>query len=360
MKNILNFQKPASWIRVVALLFCIGVALCFLTNPKNSPTPEAAIARALGLAENDITVFGTYETWEDGWYILGFLADRSEARSDLGAALFRREGDQYSLESYYRCKDGAISQDRIVVCSFSKTPSKYDVILSNNENLARIQRTVNGVADSSYVGGTIPGMTVLRCPDDQYSSAEFQFYDQSGRQIDDYVASNTVLNRGEYEPKGIVSLALWSSATPGYFLESAVGTTFGIYPERFQVSITDATRAAFVGNVLYENSQYITADVGDRIEIMSSRGENGPEPLTMDVSSYSPRLCYQVLTADGTDTGYRVFRMGGETWIGHWGLYGTAQNGWWCEYIFRVNPSGAGSLGSAILKFAVSGMDSSR
>jgi hypothetical protein len=187
VKKVLNYKKPASWIIVIALISCIVVAVCFLTNPEDSKTPEASIADAVGLEEKDINIFGTYETWEDGWYIMGFLASRSKTNSDLGAALFHLENNKYTLDSYYNCKDGAIAQDRITVCSFSTKSSVYDVILSNNENPIRVERTINGETDSTYIGGStlsIPSMDITRYPDYEHSSVNFRFYDESGKRID--------------------------------------------------------------------------------------------------------------------------------------------------------------------------------
>ncbi len=34
IKNIMNYKKPAFWIIIVALVACIAVAICFLTNPR--------------------------------------------------------------------------------------------------------------------------------------------------------------------------------------------------------------------------------------------------------------------------------------------------------------------------------------
>jgi len=36
IKSVLNYKKPAFWIVVVAIIICIVVAVCFLTNPKDS------------------------------------------------------------------------------------------------------------------------------------------------------------------------------------------------------------------------------------------------------------------------------------------------------------------------------------
>ncbi len=34
VKSVMNYKKPAFWIVVLAVIFCLGVAVCFLTNPK--------------------------------------------------------------------------------------------------------------------------------------------------------------------------------------------------------------------------------------------------------------------------------------------------------------------------------------
>lgn len=36
IKRVMNYKKPAFWIIFVALIICVVVAVCFLTNPKNS------------------------------------------------------------------------------------------------------------------------------------------------------------------------------------------------------------------------------------------------------------------------------------------------------------------------------------
>ena len=35
VRNVLNYKKPAFWIIIVAIVACIVVAVCFLTNPKD-------------------------------------------------------------------------------------------------------------------------------------------------------------------------------------------------------------------------------------------------------------------------------------------------------------------------------------
>ena len=39
VKTVLNYKKPAFWIIVVALILCIVVAVCFLTNPTSDDIP---------------------------------------------------------------------------------------------------------------------------------------------------------------------------------------------------------------------------------------------------------------------------------------------------------------------------------
>jgi len=39
IKHVLNYKKPAFWLVLVAVLACIVMAVCFLTNPKSAKTP---------------------------------------------------------------------------------------------------------------------------------------------------------------------------------------------------------------------------------------------------------------------------------------------------------------------------------
>ena len=147
----------------------------------------------------------------------------------------------------------------------------------------------------------------------------------------------TSLPIGIFTPAGLISLASWCDSSGDYFMEQAAGTEFALSADCFQV-IAEG-KAAFVQNVSFQNPQYVAVEVGNAIEIMSSPGAVALEPVSLDASSYSEKVCYQVLTSEGTDTGYRIFRMDGRTWIGHWNWYGTNKAGWWCEYIFDVNRS---------------------
>lgn len=43
IKNVLNYKKPAFWIIVVALVSCVVVAVCFLTNPQTNEDPAKVV-----------------------------------------------------------------------------------------------------------------------------------------------------------------------------------------------------------------------------------------------------------------------------------------------------------------------------
>ncbi|MEQ2542401.1 hypothetical protein WMO27_13805 [Lachnospiraceae bacterium CLA-AA-H183] len=38
MKEVLNYKKPSFWILLAAVVVCVIVAVCFLTNPKDGTT----------------------------------------------------------------------------------------------------------------------------------------------------------------------------------------------------------------------------------------------------------------------------------------------------------------------------------
>ena len=35
VKSVMNYKKPAFWVIIIAVIVCVGVAVCFLTNPKH-------------------------------------------------------------------------------------------------------------------------------------------------------------------------------------------------------------------------------------------------------------------------------------------------------------------------------------
>jgi len=63
IKGILNYKKPAFWIILIALIVCVAVAVCFLTNPKKD---DAYIQAEVNDALDNMDVDYTYE---DGVYV---------------------------------------------------------------------------------------------------------------------------------------------------------------------------------------------------------------------------------------------------------------------------------------------------
>lgn len=48
VKSVLNYKKPAFWLIIVAVISCIAVAVCFLTNPKDTGRrPDMELLREL-------------------------------------------------------------------------------------------------------------------------------------------------------------------------------------------------------------------------------------------------------------------------------------------------------------------------
>ena len=42
VKSVMNYKKPAFWVVVLAVIACVIVAVCFLTNPQTDVTPDSA------------------------------------------------------------------------------------------------------------------------------------------------------------------------------------------------------------------------------------------------------------------------------------------------------------------------------
>lgn len=75
--SVLNYKKPAFWVMVVAILACIVVAVCFLTNPKSAIDGKVYVYEKDGhLGYFTITLFedGTFHYTEgmvSGYYATG-------------------------------------------------------------------------------------------------------------------------------------------------------------------------------------------------------------------------------------------------------------------------------------------------
>ncbi len=105
-------------------------------------------------------------------------------------------------------------------------------------------------------------------------------------------------------------------------------STFGSF------TITGSTFSAKVGNLissawpksdLYESVLYRNSD--DRSPIVAQDG------TTFDLSSYQAVDVVSVCDSDAQDTGYRIYRLDNETWVGHW----TEDNQ--LEYLVKVEPT---------------------
>ena len=142
---------------------------------------DQEVARMLGYST--AYCFSTYEM-DNGLYIIGFLADGKMENLDMGAGLFQLKDGEYQLISQTIHKEQALEQDRIVVGMLIAPSNKYyDVILSNNENLAEIRRTTGDKVVSEKINRVNPSMTVIKLPE-TLSDTTYTFYDANGQQID--------------------------------------------------------------------------------------------------------------------------------------------------------------------------------
>lgn len=81
IKNVLNYKKPAFWIIIVALVSCVVMAVCFLTNPKSGEDP----AKVVG--EYDASLLGgAFATSGNSAYKIGMNAYGMPVFADMDAA----------------------------------------------------------------------------------------------------------------------------------------------------------------------------------------------------------------------------------------------------------------------------------
>ena len=74
VKSVMNYKKPAFWIVVLAVIACVIVAICFLTNPVNKE-PDLSFLNyenAISLVADVDEVMAIYRHGSNGIYFLLF------------------------------------------------------------------------------------------------------------------------------------------------------------------------------------------------------------------------------------------------------------------------------------------------
>ncbi len=145
VKNVLNYKKPAFWIIIVAVISCIVLAVCFLTNPKKDPISFSSIqitwANALDVRSNEITsyelndaelgelkdrlqdlVVGNKNIDYAAFTPMYSLSIRAQGMEQFMIASYNRDGTDVGLQyegKYYRIEDDEFSRYLSNICAGS-------------------------------------------------------------------------------------------------------------------------------------------------------------------------------------------------------------------------------------------------
>lgn len=74
VKSVLNYKKPAFWVIVGAVIVCVAVAVCFLTDPVPKPTP----AEVFSEVTNEDIQWAQVTFWEEGTEHLELTREQAE------------------------------------------------------------------------------------------------------------------------------------------------------------------------------------------------------------------------------------------------------------------------------------------
>ena len=139
IKSVLNYKQPTLWVIIIALISCIVIGVCFLTNPKSelkesNPELDAAVSQAIfhinsqydyhdeciteghiiyGIEENGnkTTVYLTEELTTFG-FKNGYFMSQSSHRIPA-VFTFEKTADGYKLTDYKYAEDGERYPDSI-------------------------------------------------------------------------------------------------------------------------------------------------------------------------------------------------------------------------------------------------------
>jgi hypothetical protein len=127
-------------------------------------------------------------------------------------------------------------------------------------------------------------------------------------------------------PYSMVFLNPFYSTTREAFISARQENEYQFKEDKFEIVSNIKSESISIINPKYEEEI-----IGDQIIVMGD--------MTFDVSKYSIKQGYRVITSDGSDTGYIIYKMDNEIWISHWGWYGGNKDAWWCEYILNLTAS---------------------
>lgn len=109
VKTVLNYKKPAFWIVVVAVILCIAVAVCFLTDPMSLTVNDI-------VESGDYTILAQYENAHNGTYKAGdLLAQHAIFSSGFGTGDMIFHLNEHKLSVYDLAGNELLSSTRIVI-----------------------------------------------------------------------------------------------------------------------------------------------------------------------------------------------------------------------------------------------------
>lgn len=169
VKGVMNYKKPAFWVILIALVICIVIAVCFMTNPKNElPITMRAdyVNRTRAdlkfsfddkLTEGDYQISEAYslEILVDGnWQELERISDEEPTEPVYEVSSEDADFHAWSLpnweESYGRLKDGTYRIKKQITFSSDSDESETSHVT--------VEFTVGGTADD-YVTYTLEDVT---------------------------------------------------------------------------------------------------------------------------------------------------------------------------------------------------------
>lgn len=129
---------------------------------------DFSLSSAIGVNVNSFSFYENDAT--PGFIIVGFLSDGSGLESDMGFGVLQFRNNRYKLLDYHVYPDAAINGDKIYVAEHAaiadvngviSEKTAYDVILSCNEELESVTRTMNGRPKTFETVGSSPSMNLL-------------------------------------------------------------------------------------------------------------------------------------------------------------------------------------------------------
>ena len=273
IKNVMDYKKPAFWIVAAALVLCIVLALCFLTDPYDGPDGKLGVSMDMAVREQNRSAHSAdnfaavdYDimrvskssgiTTVYAWvYYAEYSFDGKEIHKEQASSIpcaitfdtSENVGSIYNVIEYWEPRDGSYYTESIR----SKFPAVLWLKAMNNSHIEEQQANCLKAANDYYSKAAAEEALQLseEAIAEAIDRASMEYYEKNVPDSNICVTSHEILDIAVNEQANTVTAYAWVLyeryepklegdfvvASVGYGFSGPVALTFAVDPDKHEI-----------------------------------------------------------------------------------------------------------------------------